>query len=137
MHQGGSMSKTRIGVYLDDNILKMCDSNIERFDLKNRSELIEKALMYLMASEDSEITANIITPKMESTIRGAVRDSENHISRIIFKLAVETDMMMNIIAATNEIDKNVLRKLRGMCVEDVKRTYGNISFDEAVENQKG
>lgn len=131
------MSKTRIGVYLDDNILKMCDSNIERFDLKNRSELIEKALMYLMASEDSEITANIITPKMESAIRGAVRDSENHISRIIFKLAVETDMMMNIIAATNEIDKNVLRKLRGMCVEDVKRTYGNISFDEAVENQKG
>lgn len=137
MHQGGSMSKTRIGVYLDDNILKMCDSNIERFDLKNRSELIEKALMYLMASEDSEITANIITPKMESAIRGAVRDSENHISRIIFKLAVETDMMMNIIAATNEIDKNVLRQLRGMCVEDVKRTYGNISFDEAVENQKG
>lgn len=131
------MSKTRIGVYLDDNILKMCDSNIERFDLKNRSELIEKALMYLMASEDSEITANIITPKMESAIRGAVRDSENHISRIIFKLAVETDMMMNIIAATNEIDKNVLRQLRGMCVEDVKRTYGNISFDEAVENQKG
>lgn len=137
MHQGGSMSKTRIGVYLDDNILKMCDSNIERFDLKNRSELIEKALMYLMASEDSEITANIITPKMESAIRGTVRDSENHISRIIFKLAVETDMMMNIIAATNEIDKNVLRQLRGMCVEDVKRTYGNISFDEAVENQKG
>lgn len=131
------MSKTRIGVYLDDNILKMCDSNIERFDLKNRSELIEKALMYLMASEDSEITANIITPKMESAIRGTVRDSENHISRIIFKLAVETDMMMNIIAATNEIDKNVLRQLRGMCVEDVKRTYGNISFDEAVENQKG
>lgn len=131
------MSKTRIGVYLDNNILKMCDSNIERFDLKNRSELIEKALMYLMASEDSEITANIITPKMESAIRGAVRDSENHISRIIFKLAVETDMMMNIIAATNEIDKNVLRQLRGMCVEDVKRTYGNISFDEAVENQKG
>lgn len=131
------MSKTRIGVYLDDNILKMCDSNIERFDLKNRSELIEKALMYLMASEDSEITANIITPKMESAIRGAVRDSENHISRIIFKLAVETDMMMNIIAATNEIDKNVLRQLRGMCVEDVKRTYGKISFDEAVENQKG
>ena len=60
-----------------------------------------------------------------------------NISRMLFKLAVETDMMMHITAATNEIDDRTLKDLREMCVEEVKSTIGRINFDSAVRTQKG
>ncbi|MGN0523184.1 MAG: hypothetical protein ACI4IG_02810, partial [Eubacterium sp.] len=77
------MSKKRIGIYLTEKTLEICDSNIERFDVKSRSDLVELAINYLIASNDTEITNNIITPRLESSIRGAVRSSENHISTML------------------------------------------------------
>ena len=131
------MSKNRIGIYMDDKHLRMCDSNIERFNAKNRSDLIETALEHLIVSKDSETISNILIPSLESSIRAAVRDSENHISSMLFKMAVEIDMMMHVTAATNEIDETTLSKLRGECVQEVKSTLGRISFDSAVRIQKG
>ncbi|MGN0247422.1 MAG: hypothetical protein ACI4DK_15840 [Lachnospiraceae bacterium] len=131
------MSKKRVGIYLTEKTLEICDSNIKRFDVKSRSDLVELAINYLIASNDTEITNNIITPRLESSIRGAVRSSENHISTMLFKLAVEIDMMMHITAATNDIDETTLSKLRGECVQEVKSSLGRISFDSAVRIQKG
>lgn len=131
------MSKNRIGIYMDDKHLRMCDSNIERFNAKNRSDLIETALEHLIVSKDSETISNILIPSLESSIRAAVRDSEHHISSMLFKLAVEIDMMMHVTAATNDIDEGTLNKLRGECVQEVKSSLGQISFDSAVRIQKG
>ncbi|MGN0458551.1 MAG: hypothetical protein ACI4IL_06255 [Eubacterium sp.] len=131
------MSKKRVGIYLTEKTLEICDSSIKRFDVKSRSDLVELAINYLIASNDTEITNNIITPRLESSIRGAVRSSENHISTMLFKLAVEIDMMMHITAATNDIDETTLSKLRGECVQEVKSSLGRISFDSAVRIQKG
>ena len=58
-------------------------------------------------------------------------------SRLIFKLAVELAMTMNIIASANEIDRETLTKLRGECVKEVKRLNGSFSFDDAYDWQKG
>ncbi|MGN0462930.1 MAG: hypothetical protein ACI4HZ_10875, partial [Ruminococcus sp.] len=66
------MSKNRIGIYMDDKHLQMCDSNIKRFNAKNRSDLIETALEHLIVSKDSETISNILIPSLESSIRAAV-----------------------------------------------------------------
>ena len=60
-----------------------------------------------------------------------------NISRMLFKLAVEMDMMMHVTAATNEIDETTLKELRENCEYDVKTTIGTINFDIAVRIQKG
>ena len=46
-------------------------------------------------------------------------------------------MMMNILAAGLEISDEDLRKLRGRCINEVKRTRGKISMEEAVKFQQG
>ena len=38
-----------------------------------------------------------------AAIRATVQNSESHICRLLFKLAVEMDMMMNVLAAAMEI----------------------------------
>ena len=44
-------------------------------------------------------------------------------------------MLMNVVAASNEIDEISLAPLRGECVQEVKRLNGNFSFEDAVEWQ--
>lgn len=46
-------------------------------------------------------------------------------------------MMMNIMAAGMEIPEERLRSLRGHCVQNVKKTHGSITMDEAVRFQNG
>lgn len=129
------MSKKRIGVYFTDKMLEMCDANIERFDAKNRSDLIELALNHLIASKDTEVINEIITPRLDSSIRAAVRDSESHITSMLFKLAVEIDILSHINAAANDIDLGTLNRVRAMCVDEVKSTRGKINFDDAAKLQ--
>ena len=40
--------------------------------------------------------------------------------RLLFKLAVELDMVMNALAAEMEIPDEQLRALRSRCIQDVK-----------------
>jgi hypothetical protein len=46
-------------------------------------------------------------------------------------------MMMNILAAGLEISEEELRNLRGRCVQQVRKTRGKISMEEAVKFQQG
>ena len=55
--------------------------------------------------------------------------------KMIFKLAVELAMLMNVVAASSEIDEISLTRLRGECVQEVKRLNGNFRFEDAVEWQ--
>ena len=57
--------------------------------------------------------------------------------RLLFKLAVEQDMVMNVLAAGMEIPDEQLKALRGRCIQDVKKTSGSISLDDAVRYQRG
>ena len=52
-------------------------------------------------------------------------------------LAVDLDMMMNVLAAGMEIPDEQLKALRGRCIQDVKKTSGSISLDDAVRYQRG
>jgi|GEM_PF-6403265 len=46
-------------------------------------------------------------------------------------------MMMNILAAGLEISDEELRNLRGRCVQQVKKTRGKVSMEEAIKFQQG
>ena len=62
--------------------------------------------------------ACIRAPELTVTLRMTVRDSATHTCRLIFKLAVEVDMLMHVLASGMEIDPAVLDKLRGSYFKD-------------------
>ena len=64
-------------------------------------------------------------------------ESDNRMSRMLFKLAVELAITMNLIAAAQDIDRVTLERLRGECVKEVKSINGAFSFDNAVDWQQG
>ena len=72
-----------------------------------------------------------------STLKSIVAESDNRQNRMLFKLAVELAILQNLMAASQEIDPLSLERLRGECVKEVKRLNGSLSFEDAMEWQKG
>ena len=82
---------------------------------RSQNEFVEKALQFYCDYAASQDCFSVLPPI----------------------LAVEMDMMMNVLAAAMEIPEEQLRELRGRCVQEVKKTHGMISLDDAVEYQNG
>jgi hypothetical protein len=51
-------------------------------------------------------------------------------SSMLFKQAVETDMAMNILADSINLNEEYLRHQRSRSVSNVKRTNGQLSFEQ-------
>ena len=72
-----------------------------------------------------------------SSMKSIVAESDNRISRLLFKMAVELAVTMNVVAANSDIDDITLERLKGECVKEVKRLNGNFTFRDAIDWQKG
>ena len=104
---------------------------------KSQSEFIEKAIIFYSGYVSSKDNTKFLPIAITSALAGIVENSENRMARLLFKLAVEMSMMMNILASNAEIDEVLLQKLRGKCINDVKKTIGSVTFEEVVKYQKG
>lgn len=128
-------TKERIPVWMYPSTLAMMDGAIQQANCKSRSEFLEEAAKYYAGYVSAENAVQYLPPMLVSAFKGTVHNSENHISRLLFKLAVEMDMMMNVLAVGMEVPTEDLEKLRAQCVRNVKATNGSISYKEAQERQ--
>ena len=104
---------------------------------RSQNECVEQALNHYCACLQAQDSSSILAPALVNAVRAAVQNSENHISRLLFKLAVEVDILMHVMASAVEIDPVVLNQLRGVCVREVKKSSGAISLEKAVRYQNG
>lgn len=108
----------------------------QRDNCQSQSEFIEKAIKFYCGYISAEEGMRFLPAAITTAMTGMVDGLENRMSRLIFKLAVEMSMMMNILSTTADVDENTLRKLRGKCVEDVKRSVGSVTFENVASFQK-
>ena len=128
--------KTRIPLWLYPSTLEAANANIARDNCKSRSEFIEKAIRFYTGYVSGKEATAYLPPALVAALQSTVQSAENHISRLLFKQAVELDMMMNVLAAGIEVREDDLRSLRGRCVDEVKKTSGSVTFADAVAGQK-
>lgn len=127
----------RIGLYINQDLLKACDNAISRTNATSRSDFISNAIEFYIAWLDSKNTTKILTPALESVIGSKILDTEDRIARVLFKQGVELAMLMHVVSATNDITESQLKELRKICVEEVKRNSGKYKFEDAFRFQKG
>lgn len=106
-------------------------------DCESKSEFIEKAIHFYIGYLTSEDKKGYLPSVVTSTLKSIVAESDNRQNRMLFKLAVEIAIMQNLMASLNEIDPLSLERLRGECVQEVKRLSGGFTFEDALTWQKG
>ena len=137
MSQKQSKAKSRTAVWLYPETIERMDTLLLTDNAKSRSEFIEKALQFYMGYLTSENATEYFSKVLVSAMQGLLREMENRNSGNLFRLSVEMSMMMNILAAGLEINEEDMRKLRGRCVNEVKKTRGKISIEDAVKFHQG
>lgn len=129
--------KVRTAFYGERNLLKIAESYIIAANCRSRNEFINQAIRHYIAFLQKEKDNEFLTPALESVLSGMIGDTENRLSRIVFKLAVEMSMMMHIIASQSGLDDTEVEQLKRFCVNEVSRLNGKISFEQAHRHQKG
>ena len=101
------------------------------------SVFVEKAIRYYTGHVTSNKSSDYLPDEVSQSVKRAFTEFENHMSKMLFKFSVELDMLMNVVAASINVDQSELGKLRAQCIENVKHTRGQIIFDKAVMYQNG
>ena len=127
--------RIKTGTMMSPLVIKLCDDNLRAANCSSRNDFIEEAIKFYAGYLNKENDAKYISETLESMFNSTIQISEDRIAKLLFKLAVEMSMMMNIIAANNDIDDETLIKLRGKSVKDVKSSIGNITFEKVVKYQ--
>lgn len=104
---------------------------------QSQNEFVEKALRFYCGYVSANDSLEALPPLLASAIRSSIQDTENRIARLLFKMAVELDMTMNVVAGGFKVSDDKLKQLRARCAQEVKKTGGTISFEDAVKYQRG
>ena len=129
--------KNRFGLWLKEETIRKVEEAYKNDGCKTKSEFIEKAINFYCGFLSAEEYKTYLPDVVISIIESAIDGFENRVASLLFKMAVEINMMLHVTAATNEIDEETLSELRGLCVGEVQRLHGKITFDEALKFQKG
>ena len=129
-------NRLKITLWLKPDIVRRMDSWLEEDNCKSRGEFVEKALRFYMGYLATEDTSAYLSRALVDTLRGMMADNGNRLRSLLFKLCVEINMMGHTVAAHFRADPINRRELRVYAVDEVLRTNGQISFDNALDLQR-
>ena len=129
-------NRLKITLWLKPCIVRQMDGWLEEDNCKSRGEFAEKALRFYMGYLATEDTSEYLSHALVDTLRGTLADNENRLRTLLFKLCVEVNMMRHTVAAHFRADPVNRRELRAYAVDEVLRTNGKISFDDALDLQR-
>ena len=129
-------NKKRTAVWLTPGVIRRMDGWLEEDNCKSRGEFAEKALRFYMGYLAAEDTSEYLSRALVDALRGTLADNENRLRTLLFKLCVEVNMMGHTVAAHFRADPVNRRELRAYAVDEVLRTNGKISFDDALDLQR-
>ena len=129
-------NKKSTTIWLRPSVISRMDGWLEADNCQSRSEFVDKALRFYMGYLGTEDNTTYISRAILTAIQGTLDDNNNRLCRILFKCAVEQNMMSHTIAAHFRTDPIHTRELRSYAVDEVKRTNGQVSFESAVHQQR-
>lgn len=129
-------NKVKFPLWVYPETMKDVEVHYKNDNCKSQSEFIEKAIKFYIGYLDEEKSVNYISPMITETVKAQIKGTEQRLSRLIFKVAVELGKLSHMTAAINDVDDETLRNLHAMCVTEVRKINGIIDYEDAVEYQR-
>ena len=127
-------NKEKMAVWLYPGTKELVKNHLKQ---DNASEFIEDAIRYYCGHLDSTTpeATTFLSSAVHTIIDGCLKGSEQRISRLLFKVAVEIAKLCNVLAVTNDIEEETLDNLQAYCVNEVRKINGIIQFEDAHRYQ--
>ena len=127
--------KTSSGVALTQAQWERCDRLANEMGYRSRNAFIRDAIDFYCSWLEKEQTERFLTPALESVISAKIRDSEERISRNLFKIAVDLAILSKIVLDRDGggYDADYLDEMRQDSIREVSETNGAIRMEERFE----
>ena len=129
--------KKKHSVWLSESAWADVEHHYQADNCSTKNEYIEKAIQFYSGYLDTEHAEEYLPRVRADVLEGKLGALGKRMGHLIFKLAVEENLMGNLLAAGMEVDLDTLRKTRVRCVREVKETNGEIDLEDALSYQKG
>ena len=129
------MAKKRMAVYFQPETIKKIEQEYRRDNCASKTEFIEKAVKFYIGYLNEEDNINYLSPMITETVKAQIKGTEQRLSRLLFKVAVELGKLSHMTAAVNEVDGDTLNSIHAMCVNEVRKINGIIDYEDAAEYQ--
>ena len=129
--------KKKHWVWLSESAWADVEHHYQADNCSTKNEYIEKAIQFYSGYLDTEHAEEYLPRVLADVLEGKLGALGKRMGHLIFKLAVEENLMGNLLAAGMEVDLDTLRKTRVRCVREVKETNGEIDLEDALSYQKG
>ena len=120
------------GVRLRVDQWEDCNKYYQTLGLASRNDFIRDAVDFYLEYLSKSSLAKFLTPALESVIASKIRDSEDRIARLLFKLTVDQNLLAHIVADTYNSDSDAVDEQRIYSIREVKETNGTLRVDEIV-----
>ncbi len=128
--------KTKMTLYALPETMDRVENLYQYDGCISKSEFIEKAINFYCGYVTAENYRDYYPSVIVDAVKGTLDSMENRMASLLFKIAVELAINIHVTASLSDIEESTLTRLRGECVEEVKKLNGRISFDEALRHYK-
>lgn len=129
--------KFDLHVVISDSTKQLLDSFYPLACCRTRGEFVDQAIRFYAGYIASGKTDDYVTVAISNSVERTISSFENRMAKLLFKFSVEQALMMNVVAAYHEVEQAKLDRIRGKCIEEVKRTRGRFNFNDAMSWQHG
>ncbi len=129
--------KEKFALWITPECKQLVDDCYADDQCQSRSEYIEKAILFYTYFLIRRKSRSLPSKVLQQILSGTLDRFAERIGRQLFKLAVEQNVNNHILASDTDIDARSYQKMRGLSMDEVKRTNGRIDFEDVLLQERG
>ena len=129
-------SKERATIWFTPSVKAKIEEHYRADNCRSQSEFIEKAVEFYIGYLNTRNASAFLPDVLTTTLNGALDNLGHRIGSVLFKQAVDINLMNHLLAEDTDMDQRDYQLLRGRSVREVQATNGRISFKEVLDFQK-
>ena len=131
-----SKNENRLNFRMTDETASKIERWYQEDNCRSKNEFVEKAVNcytdMLAAGESTTLPRAV-----QSAIDNRLKLFEDRISSLLYKQAVEMDMMTSLVLQSLNVSEEVLRQERAKSIAAVKKTNGQLRMEQKLRELEG
>ena len=128
--------KKHFSLFISPEARQMVADYYRKDNCASQSEFVEKAIRFYIGYLNTQHAESYLPCILADVLDGKLTILGDRIGALLFKLSVEQAIADNILSYYTDMNMGTLKELRAKCAQDVMRTNGKISFEDALKFQK-
>ena len=124
--------KEKFPLYLSPEKKAILERRYQEDGSRSITAFIERAVDFYLDYLSANSAGLFLPTSIKSYVDGRLGQLENRMASLLYKQAVEQDMVAGILADAYQFNEDDLQRRRTESINNVKKTNGRISLDQRV-----